>query len=215
MIRLDIRARLFAISLSSIAGFVDAVGYMQSGGFFVSFMSGNTTRLGVGLVGRLSEAATAAGIIMCFVLGVVAATLVGRGRAVRKPIILGLVAGALGLAALAASLGGTSLALIFAAFAMGAENATFEEDGEIRFGLTYMTGTLVKLGQKLAHSLAGGPDAAWLPNLQLALALAGGATLGAFAESRLHGHAFWIAAALMAALALVAFARAPRTSPRQ
>lgn len=31
-------------------GYVDAVGFMMTGGFFVSFMSGNSTRLAVGLI---------------------------------------------------------------------------------------------------------------------------------------------------------------------
>ena len=38
-----------AICLAALAGFVDALAYISLGGFFASFMSGNTTRLGVGL----------------------------------------------------------------------------------------------------------------------------------------------------------------------
>jgi uncharacterized membrane protein YoaK (UPF0700 family) len=159
MIRLQTRARLFAICLSAIAGFVDAVGYMQSGGFFVSFMSGNTTRLGVGVAG------------------------------------------------------GTVAALLLAAFAMGAENATFEEGGEVRIGLTYMTGTLVKIGQRLAAAATGREGGAWLPYLQLWLGLVGGAALGTFAQGRLQTNALWIAAALTAGLALVAWRLAARVSP--
>lgn len=34
-----------AIYLSSITGFVDTIGFMYLGGYFLSFMSGNTTRL--------------------------------------------------------------------------------------------------------------------------------------------------------------------------
>ena len=39
---------------------------------------------------------------------------------------------------------GVMISALALAFAMGAENATFERDGEVLVGLTYMTGTLVK-----------------------------------------------------------------------
>jgi len=49
MHRYDRSRRQFAIALSGLAGFVDSVGFLSAGGYFVSFMSGNTTRLGVSL----------------------------------------------------------------------------------------------------------------------------------------------------------------------
>jgi len=45
----DYRLRLLAACLSCLAGYVDAIGFIKTGGFFVSFMSGNSTRVGVGL----------------------------------------------------------------------------------------------------------------------------------------------------------------------
>ena len=43
------------VSLTAVAGFVDAVGYIELGGFFASFMSGASISLGVGAraAGRL------------------------------------------------------------------------------------------------------------------------------------------------------------------
>ena len=35
--------------LTGTAGFIDAVGFIALGGFYTSFMSGNTTQLGTGL----------------------------------------------------------------------------------------------------------------------------------------------------------------------
>ncbi len=49
MIRYPLRIRLFAAGLSALAGFVDAIGFIKLGGYFVSFMSGNSTRLAVAL----------------------------------------------------------------------------------------------------------------------------------------------------------------------
>ena len=51
------------------------------------------------------------------------------------------------------------------AMAMGAENSVFQRDGEVTIGLTYMTGTLVKMGQRIAGALLGGPKLAFLRHL--------------------------------------------------
>lgn len=68
-----------AAGLSALAGYVDAVGFMTLGGFFVSFMSGNSTRLGVGLaMGEWDQAAIAFGLIALFVVGVVFGATVAR-----------------------------------------------------------------------------------------------------------------------------------------
>ncbi|MBU2342478.1 MAG: DUF1275 family protein, partial [Alphaproteobacteria bacterium] len=50
------RQRL-AIGLAGLAGLVDATGFVVAGGYFTSFMSGNTTRLGVDLAGAPAMAA--------------------------------------------------------------------------------------------------------------------------------------------------------------
>jgi len=51
MIRYERRIKFLAAGLSAIAGFVDAVAFLELRGFFASFMSGNTTRFAVGLAG--------------------------------------------------------------------------------------------------------------------------------------------------------------------
>src|SRR3569833_797367 len=100
MTRLESRARLFACCLSALAGFVDAIGFIQSGGFFVSFMSGNSTRLGVGIAERGLSAIAAAGIIVCFLAGVDGGALLGaRCEARRAAAVLFFIAALLGLAA--------------------------------------------------------------------------------------------------------------------
>ncbi len=86
------------------------------------------------------------------------------------------------------------VSLAVAALAMGAENAVFEQDGEITIGLTYMTGTLVKLGQRLALTLRGGDPFGWTSYLKLWLGLLTGATLGAGADQRFGLATLWGAA---------------------
>jgi len=198
-------ARLLAAGLSALAGFVDATGFLALGGFFVSFMSGNTTRLAVGLADAPAAAALAAWLIALFVLGVVLGTLARRrARRHRAAMVLWLVAGLLALAAALGLAGRAELAAGALVLAMGAENAVFERDGEVHIGLTYMTGTLVKLGQHLAAALAGGAPWGWAPYLLLWLGLAAGAVAGALAWPHLGLGNLWIAAGVAAAAAIAA-----------
>ncbi|MEJ7926576.1 DUF1275 family protein [Sphingobium sp. AN641] len=44
--------RSFAIALAFLAGYIDVLGFLTTSGFFVSFMSGNSTRLAVGALQR-------------------------------------------------------------------------------------------------------------------------------------------------------------------
>ena len=41
-------------------------------------------------------------------------------------------------------------------------NTSFVRDGEVSIPLSYVTGTLVKLGQGIERHLSGGVAAAWL-----------------------------------------------------
>src|SRR5579871_2589277 len=146
-----------AVALAILAGYVDATGFLSLGGFFVSFMSGNSTRLAVGLVENLDYASIAGGLIGSFVLGVIAISFASRiASRRRRSVVLLAVAVLLALAASLAASGLAMPAALAAAAAMGAENASFERDGEVSIGVTYMTGALVKMGQRLAEALMGG-----------------------------------------------------------
>lgn len=194
----------FAICLSTLAGFVDALGFIGMGGFFVSFMSGNSTRLGVGMAQGLGPVAElAAGLIGMFVAGVVLGSLVGRhvGPWRRKMILL-LVGSLLLLAAI--SPWGTLSKMLLLAAAMGCENTVFERDGEVSIGVTYMTGTLVKLGQHLATALSGGTRFGWARYLLLWMGLVAGGVAGAISHALFSLSAIWIAGAAALILAIVA-----------
>jgi uncharacterized membrane protein YoaK (UPF0700 family) len=196
---------LFASVLSAVAGYVDAIGFLMTGGYFVSFMSGNSTRLAVGLAEGASQAGLALALVASFVGG--AATGAGLGRVMqdrRAVAVLALVSALLATAAVLAGSGPTWLAVLPLAFAMGAENTVFAEDGEVRIGVTYMTGTLVKLGKHITAALTGGDRLGWAPYLLLWLGLVAGAVLGAWAYAGMGARALWVAAAAMALLAAVA-----------
>jgi len=201
----DRRTQILAACLSAVAGFVDAMAFREFGGFFVSFMSGNTTRLGVGLTTIGSGALFSGVLIVAFVAGSACGSFVAqRARGPRRAAVLLAVAS---LLALAAAIARFPISAVFMAVAMGAENAVFEEDGDVRLGLTYMTGTLAKLGQKLAGALTGANPWAWAPYLLLWSGLLAGAVLGA-AMSLIVGLAgLWAAVAATLVLAAIFWRR--------
>jgi uncharacterized membrane protein YoaK (UPF0700 family) len=187
-----------ACALSAMAGYVDGIGFLHLGGLFVSFMSGNSTRLGVSLAqAHWSNAAEAIGLIFLFVTGAACGSLIVLGRgANRQPWVLLVEAMLLTLAALGYAFGLSNVAVVAMVLAMGLENAVFQIDGGAGLGLTYVTGALVKVGQLAAAALTGGERWAWLPNLLLWAALVAGAVCGASAYHWINLAAIWFAAAL-------------------
>lgn len=204
MVRFDARIRVVAACLSAVAGYVDAIGFLSLRGFFVSFMSGNSTQAATFLAtAHWRHAAAAIGLIILFVSGVVLGSLVGqRAGRNRRPAVLALIAVLLAMSSLCGVEGWPHCAIIAATVAMGAENAVFERDGEI-IGLTYMTGTLVKLGQRLALTCLGEDRWSWLPYLISWSALVIGAILGAFAYPVLGLVAMAFAAIVTAVLTII------------
>lgn len=191
-----------AVLLAALAGYVDAAGFLASGGYFVSFMSGNSTRAGVGMAEGAGAAGIAFLLIACFVGGTVGGALLRRRlrHERRDGALLLAVAAMLALAA-ALPAGQRLPALGLLAAAMGALNLASEADGEVRVGLTYMTGTLVKLGLRIADALGGGARWGWLPFLALWAALVAGGVLGALVWLAADGIALWLAAGFAATVA--------------
>ncbi|MBU4432923.1 MAG: DUF1275 domain-containing protein [Alphaproteobacteria bacterium] len=196
-----------AAALSGVAGYVDAIGFLKLGGFFVSFMSGNSTRLGVGIAtGHLSAAVTALSLIALFVGGVVLGALAARlAGEERRAVVMAFEALLLAGAAALIMAGFDSAGVAAMVLAMGAENAVFQRNGDVGVGLTYMTGALVKAGQRIAAALTGGDRWAWGPYALLWAGLTVGGALGAAAYLKFGILALWGAAAIVATLALARY----------
>ncbi|PZU14815.1 MAG: DUF1275 domain-containing protein [Sphingobium sp.] len=195
MRRYENRSRLLAIGLAALAGFVDALGFLKLGGMFVSFMSGNSTRMAAGVATPIHGSLFAGALIAAFVVGVMTGTVGGQaaGRW-RQPAVLAIVLCLLVAGCLAETLVGRSTpATLLVAGAMGAANAIFQRDGEVSVGVTYMTGTLVKFAQHLTAALTGGPRLGWMPYFLLWLGLMAGATAGASAYRLIGFQALWMA----------------------
>jgi uncharacterized membrane protein YoaK (UPF0700 family) len=203
---IDRSRRHLAIGAAALAGYVDAVGFLSANGYFVSFMSGNTTRLGVDLVTAPQTAAIPALLILGFVLGVIGGALVAaKAGTQRKFAVLALVAAMLTGGALATWSSMTIAALACLVMAMGVLNNTFQKDGEVSVGLTYMTGALVRFGQGLAARMLGKATNGWEGWLLLWIGLTLGALGGAYGQLVWPTLALWLAA--LWAFVLAVFAR--------
>src|SRR6267154_4164908 len=189
---------LLACALSALAGYVDGIGFLHLGGLFVSFMSGNSTRMGVSLAeGNWSNALAAFGLVALFVIGAAAGSLmVLSAGAKRQALVLLVEALLLAGAALAHAFSLENAAVAAIVLAMGLENAVFQIDGGGGLGVTYVTGALVKAGQLIAAALTGGSRRGWLPNLLLWAALVMGSLCGALAYHWINLAAIWLAAAV-------------------
>ena len=203
---LDTRRNIsLACALSALAGYVDAVGFLHLRGLYVSFMSGNSTRMGVALAqGQWVSAFESLALIALFVIGAGAGSLIVLGHGVhRQPWVLLAEAALLAAGALAYAFDLPAVAIAMIVLAMGLENAVFQIKGGAGLGLTYVTGALVKVGQLAAAALRGGARWAWLPNLVLWAALVAGCICGALVYDRISLSAIWFAAGGALALSAI------------
>jgi uncharacterized membrane protein YoaK (UPF0700 family) len=173
-----------AVALAATAGFVDAVGYLQFAHVFVSFMSGNSTILGIA-VGQATwlRALSPLLAIAFFVFGaLIGSVLRGTAGDWRVPAILSFEAAVL-MAALAMRSTDNDLApaLVALACAMGAQNAVMREVGGVRVSLTYVTGALVNLGQSFGEALLRrGVASGWRVHAIIWVALIAGGIAGGY-----------------------------------
>jgi uncharacterized membrane protein YoaK (UPF0700 family) len=162
----DARAeRRLAICLALIAGYVDAYG-LRAFANYVSFMSGNTTQTGYMTgKGNLVAALPSALAIVFFLAGSFAGTwLIHSGLRHLRQLLFGVVA-----AMLAVSIGvmqpsslDAKVCIATLSLAMGLMNTTLSQIGAEPVNLTFVTGTLNKIGRHLALALRRAP----LPDAQ-------------------------------------------------
>ncbi|NVZ22562.1 YoaK family protein [Pseudomonas costantinii] len=193
---------MLVASLSVLAGMTDAIGFMASGDF-VSFMSGNTTRLAVaisagdiGLTGRLLL------LVVTFVAGNALGAVISRiSRRHALPLLLCIAALLCGGALW--PLADTLPALLAAIIAMGMLNAAVEEVNGLPVGLTYVTGALSRFGRGLGRWLLGERRNGWRVQLIPWAGMFVGAVIGAVLEHHLGLKALLVSGGLAALLGLV------------
>ena len=194
--------------LTAAAGFMDAIGFIEMGGFFVSFVSGNTTQLGDALANGIWPVGvlTASLITMFFLGGVAGSSLALLDRRWAPSAVLTLVVLAI-LASLSMAMWGLppSQATLALALAAGAQNAILPPEGSARLGTTFVTGTMFAAGQDLAKAFwRKAPPWRWAQHLLVWASLMIGAGIGALAYRSLGIYALVVPVAIYAAF-LAAF----------
>jgi uncharacterized membrane protein YoaK (UPF0700 family) len=150
-----------AVALAMIAGFLDAYG-MITYRTYLSFMSGNTTQAGYE-IGQAKFGPALYSVLLAiafFVFGSFAGALLARSSVKRlRRLVFAAIASTLaliiGLAQIGFSFNWVSIAPI--SFAMGAMNTALSWVGDKSVSLTFVTGTLSRIGIQLALAVKRTP----------------------------------------------------------
>lgn len=182
----DSEARLSWV-LAALAGLLGAAAFTHSAGYFVTFMTGNSERAVLGSFRNEYWLSLAAALVlMCFVSGVVIASLCRRhfwvahphGPTVLTTLSLVIATGADMIIDGWPASQVTFIPILFVAFGIGTLNTSFVKDGEVSTPLSYVTGTLVKMGQGIERHISGGAVTDWLGYFLLWASFVGGAVIG-------------------------------------
>lgn len=199
--RSDERTGLLIVwCLAALAGAVDACGFYLLKDLYVSFMSGNTTSMAAALArGDLPRVGLIIGIIAAFVGGAAFGTIIGIFSGNRRiPVVILTTATVLIIPVTVASWSIPAMT-----FAMGILNAAIRQAGSVQVTVTYVTGTLARLGHGLGLLICGrARDWGWLLQAVPWLGLVSGASLATVSLIRLGQESFLalpVVAALIAA----------------
>lgn len=204
----DSEARLSWL-LAALAGLVGAAAFTHSAGYFVTFMTGNSERAVLGVFRDEQWLSISAALLLAtFVLGVIVASLCRRhfwldhphGPTMLTTIFL-TVAAVVDLVVDGWSNHQVSFVpVLFVSFGIGSLNTSFVKNGEVSIPLSYVTGTLVKLGQGIERHLAGGHVSEWLGYFLLWGSFVTGATVGGCISLVIGGSQMLLVAALVCAV---------------
>lgn len=195
--------------LAALAGVLGATAFTHSAGYFVTFMTGNAQRAVLGYFRNDVLLSVTAGLLMvCFLGGVVVASVCRRHFWVAHPhgpTVLTTISLFAATAVDVIDEGWQENLVDFApimlvAFGIGALNTSFVKDGEVSVPLSYVTGTLVKMGQGIERHIAGGNLFDWLGYFLLFASFVSGAAVGGCISLVLNGTGMLIAASVVCAM---------------
>lgn len=142
-----------AFLFSFISGYIDVLGILAIGGVFLSFMSGNSTRLGIHIVyHEWGEVLKYVLVLSTFVLGSFIGNMVCVGshlQTIKRILILDIFGLSLALILQYTPLEPWSFPVL--SFAMGIQNKAQVEVNNATIGKGFMTGVLYGIGEALAR----------------------------------------------------------------
>jgi uncharacterized membrane protein YoaK (UPF0700 family) len=215
----------FALSLALVAGYLDGYG-LRVLGTYVSFMSGNTTLAGLkGGQGNFRAALPPAIAIMLFVTGSFLGNLFTQSRLrYSSRLIFGVIAGLLATVAGLErhNLWNAHSEIALLSLAMGMMNPALSKVGAESVSLTFVTGTLNRIGGHLAAaawrkplSERRGPTDSHLARARIDasvwLGFLGGAALSGMAAS--HSRMWALLPPCIVLIALGLFSKSTTASP--
>ncbi|OBH14955.1 YoaK family protein [Mycolicibacter sinensis] len=195
--------------LAVVAGLIGAAAFTHSAGYFVTFMTGNSERAVLGFFRNEQWLSISAALLLaCFVGGVVIASLCRRHLWLAHPhgptVLTALSLTVAAVVDVAVDGWSTSevsfVPVLFVAFGIGSLNTSFVKAGEVSIPLSYVTGTLVKLGQGIERHISGGQATEWLGYFLLWASFVTGATIGGAISLVISGSQMIAAAALICML---------------
>lgn len=195
--------------LAVLAGVLGAISFTHSQGYFVVFMTGNAQRAVLSyFTNQPWLAASAALLMVSFVAGVVVASVCRRYFWVNHPhgpTVLTTISLVVATVLDVVDEGWEENFLDFApivvlAFANGALNTSFVKNGEVSVPLSYVTGTIVKMGQGIERHIAGGEASDWLGYFLLLASFMVGAAVGGLISVVVNGTWMLVAATVACAL---------------
>ncbi|MDN5720592.1 MAG: YoaK family protein [Corynebacterium sp.] len=169
----DRREMNLGIVLAGLAGAMGAAAWLHSSGWYVTFMTGNTERMilehfkGNHLLGLGALATVAA-----FLVGVMVATFAriywwtkSRHAATLVTMVAAYVAWLFDVLTDEAGASFGVVPILSLAFGLGALNTSISRGNQVAMPLSYVTGTLVKMGQGFALHLSGVQRWVWVAQL--------------------------------------------------
>lgn len=192
----DFREMILAAVLAALAGATGAAAWLYSAGWYVTFMTGNTERMVLEhYQGAHRLGFTALATVVAFCCGVVVATLarIALWRKARHGATVLTAASTTTAFVWDSAINTTDQdygagPVLCLAFGLGALNTSISRKGEVVMPLSYVTGTLVKIGQGAGLHLAGVKRWGWVAHATtyagfLAGAAIGGALFTVFGEN--------------------------------
>ncbi|MGO2746962.1 YoaK family protein [Microbacterium sp.] len=202
---------LLGVWMLGLAGFVDAIAFIVLKGNFVAFMSGNSTILGYAVAtGHWSLAALSVTLIILFFIGCVVGASIARwaGSGGHRGVMVLIAVLAL-VAAIVANTASPQMGVMLIAVIGGLMSSALASNTDVKVGLTYVTGTVVKAAHQLVAGIGTAHPWAWLKTFGFWSVFAVGAALGGLAFHGLDTASLWIAAGIAVVACVLPHRRVP------